>query len=68
MVSKRIPYGICQSIKDFAKHVRKEETDLVTVGHSSYYVYRYEGKLNVIENTIVLLCWEDGTPMTLEPV
>lgn len=60
------PYGIRQSIKDFAKHVRKEETDLVTVGHSSYYVYRYEGKLNVIENAVVLLCWEAGTPMISE--
>jgi hypothetical protein len=60
------PYGIRQSIKDFAKHVRKEETNLVTVGHSSYYVYRYEGKLNVIENAIVLLCWEAETPMTSE--
>ncbi|MEW4237287.1 transposase, partial [Bacillus thuringiensis] len=60
------PYGIRQSIKDFAKHVRKEETDLVTVGHSSYYVYRYEGKLNMIENAIVLLCWEATNLMTSE--
>ncbi|EOO26387.1 hypothetical protein IIU_05999 [Bacillus cereus VD133] len=59
-------YDIRQSIKDFAKHIRKEETDLVTVGHSSYHVYRYEGKLNMIENAIVLLYWEATNPMTSE--
>ncbi|MFJ8119648.1 hypothetical protein [Bacillus mycoides] len=39
------PYGIRQSIKDIAKYVREEETDLVTVGHSTYHVYRYESKI-----------------------
>jgi hypothetical protein len=58
------PYGIRQSMKDFAEHIRKGDTDLVTVGHTSYRVYRYEGKLNFIENAVVLLCWDADQPMT----
>lgn len=60
------PYGIRQSIKEFASHIHKEDTDLVTVGHASYHVYRYEGKLNFIENAVVLLCWDATQPMTLQ--
>ncbi len=29
----------------------------MTVNGSSYWVYRYEGALNDIENAVVLLCW-----------
>ncbi|KPD09323.1 transposase, partial [Aneurinibacillus migulanus] len=54
------PYGIRQSIKEFASHIHKEDTDLVTVGHASY----HEGKLNFIENAVVLLCWDATQPMT----
>ena len=55
------PCGIKQGIRDFAVHIRKEDASLVTVGSRKYYVYRYEGKLNGIENAVVLITWpEDG--------
>ena len=62
------PLGIRQSLKEFAQHIRKRDTDVVTVGPSSYHVYRYEGKLNLIENAVVLLCWDstrDFTPQNM---
>ena len=31
-----------------------------TIGVEDYRVYRYEGKLNLLENGVVLLCWKDG--------
>jgi hypothetical protein len=51
------PQGIRTSIQDFAKHIRKSDVHLVTVNGSSYWMYRYEGALNGIENAVVLLCW-----------
>lgn len=54
------PQGIRQSLKDFASYISKTDTDLVTIGSSDYRVYRYEGKLNVVENAALLLCWKDG--------
>ncbi|WP_410746614.1 transposase, partial [Clostridium neonatale] len=33
------------------------ETSLVTASNNKYYVYRYEGKLNDIENVVVLISW-----------
>lgn len=54
------PQGIRQSLKSFASYISKTDTDLVTIGSSDYRVYRYEGKLNVVENAALLLCWKDG--------
>lgn len=54
------PQGIRQSLKGFASYISKTDTDLVTIGSSVYRVYRYEGKLNVVENAALLLCWKDG--------
>lgn len=51
------PSGIRISIKDFAKHIKLEDVDLVTVNDSNYYVYRYEGPINDVKNTIVLISW-----------
>ena len=52
------PKGIHISIADFAaKYITKVDVDLVTVNGSEYYVYRYEGKLNNIDNAIVLMSW-----------
>lgn len=51
------PSGIRISIKDFAKYIKKTDVNLVTVNSSEYYVYRYEGPINDVENTIVLLSW-----------
>lgn len=53
------PCGIKQKISEFALHLRKTDAavSLVTVGSRSYYVYRYEGKLNGIENAVVLITY-----------
>jgi len=53
-------YRTSWSIKGFAMLLQKEDFHLVTVGKRSYYVYRYEGKLNGISGkTIVLLSWPE---------
>ncbi len=54
------PQGIRQSLQGFASYISKSDTDLVTIGSSAYRVYRYEGKLHLLENAVVLLCWEEG--------
>ena len=53
------PCGIKQKVSEFALHLRKTDaaTSLVTVGSRSYYVYRYEGNLNGIENAVVLISY-----------
>ena len=53
------PYGIRQKVSEFALHLRKTDADisLVTVGSRSYYVYRYEGTLNGIDNAVVLVSY-----------
>lgn len=54
------PQGIRQSVKEFSSYISKSDTDFVTIGVEEYRVYRYEGKLNLLENGVVLLCWKDG--------
>lgn len=53
------PCGIKQKISEFALHLRKTGFDvsLVTVGSRSYYIYRYEGSLNGIDNAVVLISY-----------
>ena len=53
------PCGIKQKISEFALHLWKTDAavSLVTVGSRSYYVYRYEGNLNGIENAVVLITY-----------
>ncbi|UOF91515.1 IS701 family transposase [Fodinisporobacter ferrooxydans] len=51
------PKGIRIPISTFASYVTKRDVCLVTVNGSTYWVYRYEGALNGIENAAVLLCW-----------
>ena len=53
------PCGIKQKVSEFALHLRKTDADvsLVTVGSRSYYVYRYEGSLNGIENAVALISY-----------
>ena len=53
------PCSIKQKISEFALHLRKTDSDvsLVTVGSRSYYVYRYEGSLNGIDNAVVLISY-----------
>lgn len=51
------PGGIKTNISTFSKLIRNVETHPVTVGEVTYYTYRYEGKINDIENTIILFSW-----------
>ena len=64
------PCGLRQKISQFALHLRKTDTavHLVTVGSRKYYVYRYEGNLNGVENAVVLISYpkdEFHNPKTL---
>lgn len=51
------PSGIKTNVKEFATHIRSNETCTVTAGDDNYYVYRYEGKINNLENAVILICW-----------
>ncbi|CAG9706860.1 IS701 family transposase [Clostridium neonatale] len=51
------PAGIKTNVKKFSSYIRTNETSLVTSSNNKYYVYRYEGKLNDIENVAVLISW-----------
>lgn len=56
------PCGIKQKVSEFALHLRKTDAavSLVTVGSRRYYVYRYEGNLNGIENAVVLISYPEN--------
>lgn len=54
------PGGIKTNIKDFSTYVRKDGTCPVTAGDNTYYVYRYEGKINDLENAVILMCWSEA--------
>ncbi len=51
------PCGIRQKISESALHISKTDADvrLVTMGSCQYYVYRYEGNLNGVEEAVVLI-------------
>lgn len=53
------PKGIRQNIARFAQFIRKTDSNvsLVTVGRRRYYVFRYEGNLNNLENAVVLISY-----------
>jgi len=53
------PLGIKQQISQFARFIRKTDrnVNLVTVGNRQYYVFRYEGKLNGLEDAVVLISY-----------
>ena len=53
------PCGIRKKASEFATYLRKQDADvrLVTVRHRQFYVYRYEGKLNDIENAVVVISY-----------
>lgn len=57
------PFGLRTSLQKFATHLRMDDLHLVTVDKDSYWVYRYEGPLNDIENAVVLLSWPKGAPL-----
>lgn len=54
------PQGIRISISKFAEHIKKSDVRLVTVNGSKYWIYRYEGALNNIENAIIILSWPEN--------
>lgn len=64
--SNRIIYpgGQKKNVAEYAKLLADEHGkmlfDIVTVKGRKYYVYRYEGKLNGIENAVVLMCYPVG--------
>jgi hypothetical protein len=54
------PHGIKQKLSELALHIRKKDaavSSLVTAYSRKYYVYRYEGNLNGIENAVVLITY-----------
>ena len=53
------PAGIKRQISQFAPYIHKTDPNvsLVTVGKRQYYVYRYEGNLNDLENATVLISY-----------
>lgn len=56
------PCSIKCSIRKFSQFIKQTDKDvsLVTVGNRKYYVYRYEGKLNGIDDSVVLLTFPVG--------
>lgn len=65
-----LSFGIRKKLSEFAAllSVTHADFNLVTVKNKNYYVYRYEGKLNGIENAVVLLSYPEkafGTPKAL---
>ena len=50
-------FNMNHQIKGFAKKLKEEDFHLVTVNKNSYYVYRYEGKINGFEKVIVLISY-----------
>lgn len=56
------PEGIRQKISQFALYLFQADAAvrLVTVGNRQYHVYRYEGKLNGLENAVVLITYLKG--------
>ena len=64
------PFGLKKKLSEFAAllSVSRSDFNLVTVKKQKYYVYRYEGKLNGIENAVVLLSYSEkafGNPKAL---
>lgn len=64
------PMGIKKKLSELASGLSKNRADfdLVTVKKQKYYVYRYEGNLNGIENAVVLLSYPEkalGNPNAL---
>lgn len=61
MKSNRIfyPNGIRSKLNEYAKTLKKEDLNVVTVKGRTHYVYRYEGAVKGIENIVVLMSWID---------
>ena len=57
------PNQVKQQAKQFAPSICKNDPNvsLVTVGKRSYYVYRYQGKMNDYKDAVVLLSYPEKT-------
>ncbi|MDE5825086.1 MAG: hypothetical protein K2H91_10470, partial [Lachnospiraceae bacterium] len=57
------PHGIKQKLSELAMHIRKTDAavSLVTAHSRKYYVYRYKGNLNGIENAMILITYLKDT-------
>ena len=55
------PFGFKKKLNELAALLSTTSSNfhLVTVKKQKYYVYRYEGKLNGIENAVVLLSYPE---------
>ena len=49
-----------QKINGFAKTINKEDFHLVTVNTSSYYIYRYEGRINGFKKVVILISYPEN--------
>jgi len=62
--TNRVIYPKCcrmnQQISGFAKMINKEDFHLVTVNKNSYYVYRYEGKINGFKKVVILISYPEN--------
>jgi hypothetical protein len=47
------------SVKELSTSIHKDETCSVTAGEHTYYVYRYKGKINDLDNIVILICWSE---------
>lgn len=52
------PLGITVQLKEFTKYIVPSTLDVVTVKGKQYGVYKYEGKVSNVENSLVLICYE----------
>ena len=58
------PKDIAIQAKEFARYIEPNDTRLVTVGKERYRVYRYEGAIHGLDDSVVLLTWKADKPMT----
>lgn len=56
------PAGIKQKLNEFVKYITNSDLDLVIVKGKKYKVYRYEGKMNNLENAVILITWDANSP------
>lgn len=55
------PAGIRQSLSGFIQYITDSDLDIVTVKGKKYKVYRYEGKMNGLENAVILITWDNAS-------
>lgn len=56
------PAGIRLKLSEFVQYITDSDLDLVTVKGKKYKVYRYEGKMNNLENAVILITWDANSP------